>query len=92
MLEIKQDQNLDKENSLSDVEHPFICSSQTANDKVKSYLSSLARELHPRLTENYLSHSPGPENHSSQVLNLSQGVSLSQLDQARKVEIINSDT
>ena len=54
--------------------------------------SSLTREPHPRLTENYLSHSLRPENHSLQVLNLSQYVSLSQLDQVRKVEIINSDT
>ena len=92
LLELKDDYNLDKENSLSDAEHPFICPSQITNDKVKSYLSSLTREPHPRLTENYLLHSPRPENHSSQVLNLSQDKSLSQLDQARKVEIINSDT
>ena len=89
---LKDDQNLDQENSLSGLEHPFICPSQTVNNKVKSYLSSLTREPHPRLTKNYLSHSSRPENHSSQVLNLSQDVSLSQLDQARKVEIINSDT
>ena len=81
MLELKDDYNLDKENSLSDVGHPFTCPSQTANDKVKGYLSSLAREPHPRLTEphprlteNYRSHSPRPENHSSQDLELSQDV------------------
>ena len=74
------------------MENPFICSSQTADDKVKSYLSSLTREPDSRLTENYLSHSPRLENHSSEVLNLSQDVSLSQLNQARKAEVINSDT
>ena len=61
----------------------FYFSKQTANDKVKN------REPHPCLTENYLSR---PENHCSQVLNLPQDISLSQLDQARKVETINSDT
>ena len=32
LLELKDDYNLDKENSLSNVEHPFSCPSQTAND------------------------------------------------------------
>ena len=92
MLELKDDYNLDKENSLSDVGHPFTCPSQTANDKVKGYISSFAREPHTRLTENYLSHSPRPENHSSQDLELSQDIFLPQLNQVGKVEIINSDT
>ena len=34
---------------------------------------------------------PRPENYFSQVLNFPENVSLSQLDQDRKVEIINSD-
>ena len=33
LLELKDDHNLNKENSLSDMEHPFICPSQTANHK-----------------------------------------------------------
>ena len=65
--------------------------SQTTNNNIKGYLSNLIREPHPRLTENYLLNSPHPENHSSQVLNLSQDDSLSQSDEARKVETINSD-
>lgn len=36
LLELKDDYNLDKGNSLSDVEHLFIYPSQTANDKVKA--------------------------------------------------------
>ena len=31
LLELKNDYNLDKDKSFSDVEHPFICPSQTAN-------------------------------------------------------------
>ena len=69
---------------------PLSNSSQTVNEKIENYLSSLERESH--FAEIYLSQPPHQENKSSPVNPSMPNFSTSQVDQPRQIKLDQNKT